>query len=259
VPVLDLKDTQIYYELVGPNSAPVLVFSNSLGTNLEMWQPQISTLQRNFRVLRYDTRGHGQSAVTPGPYSIEQLADDVVAMLDQRGVDRASFCGLSMGGMIGMFLAARVPHRLHKLVLSNTTPKIGTAESWNDRIETVRQKGMGGVVDGILERWYTPPFRTRSPATVEWTRQMLLHTPPDGYCACCAAIRDADLWHTMATLPVPTLIIAGAKDPATSASEGRRMAEHIPGSQYLELAAAHLSNIEAKEAFTMAVARFLAA
>ena len=233
MPLLDLKDAQIHYELVGENSAPALVFSNSLGTNLRMWEPQVSTFQANFRVLRYDTRGHGQSSVTPGPYSIEQLADDVVAMLDQLGVDRASFCGLSLGGMIGMLLAARVPHRLHKLVLSNTAPKIGTAESWNTRIATVRQKGMRGVVDAVLERWYTPQFRTSSPAEVEWTGQMLLHTPPDGYCACCAAIRDADLWHTIAALPVPTLIIAGAKDPATTAWEGRRMAEHIPGAQYL--------------------------
>ena len=259
MPSLHLKDAQIRYELEGPNSAPVLVFSNSLGTNLEMWQPQVPTLQQNLRVLRYDTRGHGQSSVTPGPYSIARLADDVIAMLDQLGVDRVCFCGLSMGGMIGMFLAAKFPRRLDRLVLSNTAPKIGTAESWNHRIETVRQKGMGGVVEAILERWYTPPFRTRSPGVVEWTRQMLLHTPPDGYCACCAAIRDADLWQTMADLPVPTLVIAGAQDPATSAAEGRQMAEYIPGAQYLELAAAHLSNIEAEEAFTTSVARFMAA
>ena len=256
---LDLEDAQIRYELVGPDSAPALVFSNSLGTNLQMWQPQVSTLQENFRVLRYDTRGHGQSSVTPGPYSIGQLAGDVVAMLDRLGVHRASFCGLSLGGMIGMFLAARVPHRLHKLVLSNTAPQIGTAESWNQRIESVRQQGMGGVAEAILERWYTPRFRTSSPAAVEWTRQMLLATPPDGYCACCAAVRDADLWPTMAALPVPTLVIAGAQDPATTAAQGRRMAEHIPGAQYLELAAAHLSNIEAEEAFTIGVSRFLTA
>jgi len=259
VPLLDLKDAQIRYELVGRSPAPALVFSNSLGTNLEMWQPQVSTFQENFRVLRYDTRGHGRSSVTPGPYSIEQLADDVVAMLDQLGIPRVSFCGLSLGGMIGMSLAAKVPYRLHKLVLSNTAPQIGTAESWNHRIETVRQKGMGGVVDAILERWYTPHFRTSSPAAVEWTRQMLLRTPPDGYCACCAAIRDADLWHTMAALPVPTLVIAGTNDSATTTGEGRRMADHIPGAQYLELAAAHLSNIEAEEAFTMGVSRFLTA
>ncbi len=259
MPVLELKGADIHYELSGFGQAPVLMFSNSLGTNMAMWDPQMQALSQNFRVLRYDTRGHGQSSASPGPYTIEQLADDVLALLDQLGFDQVHFCGLSMGGMIGMSLAMRVPHRLRKLVLCNTAPKIGSPETWNTRIDTVRNSGMKAVVDGILERWFTPAFRASSPGAIEATKQMLLTTPVEGYVASCAAVRDMDASHSISSIRVPTLIISGTHDPVATPSDGRFMAERIDGSKHTQLPAAHLSNIEVSTAFTMEVAGFLRA
>jgi 3-oxoadipate enol-lactonase len=257
MPFLDLKDAQIFYELAGPEGAPVLVLSNSLGTSLEMWEPQLPALSQAFRILRYDARGHGRSSVSPGPYTIENLADDVLGLLDKLGFERVHFCGLSMGGMIGMSLAMRASNRLRTLVLCNTAPKIGSLKMWNTRIATVRKGGMRAVVDGVLERWFTPTFRSRSPEAVDCTRQMLLKTPVEGYAACCAAVRDMDARDAISSIRVPTLAIAGTHDPVTPPTDGRFMADRIAGAGYRELPAAHLSNIEAPAAFTMEVSSFL--
>jgi len=256
---LELKDARIYYELSGPEPAPVLMFSNSLGTNVAMWDPQMQALSQDFRILRYDTRGHGESSVTPGPYSIDHLAGDVLALLDQLRIERVHFCGLSMGGMIGMSLAIGMPRRLLKLVLCNTAPKIGSPEVWNTRIDTVRKGGMRAVVDSVLERWFTPSFRTGSPSAIESTKRMLLTTPVEGYVASCAAVRDMDARDSSSSIRVPTLIISGIHDPVTPPSDGHFLAERIPGAAYKELPAAHLSNIEASAAFTMEVSNFLKA
>jgi 3-oxoadipate enol-lactonase len=257
MPLVELNGAQTYYELFGRGQGPVLMFSNSLGTNLGMWDWQASAFSGSFRILRYDTRGHGQSEATPGPYSIEQLAEDVLALLEHLKIGRVSYCGLSMGGVIGMVLALRIPERLERLVLCNTSPKIGAAEMWNARIATVRKSGMEGVADSVLERWYTARFRAASPAAVAATRKMLVSTPVEGYAGCCAAIRDMDLREGIAGIAVGTLIIAGSHDPVTPPADGRFMAGRIPGSTYVELAAAHLSNIEAAETFTTAMFGFL--
>lgn len=256
---LQLHDARINYELSGLEQRPTLMFSNSLGTNISMWDLQMPVLGRDLRILRYDTRGHGQSSATSGPYTIDQLARDVLAILDHLGIERVDFCGLSMGGMIGMWLALQAPERLSKLVLCSTAPKLGTADQWNTRIDTVRKQGMQAVVNGVLERWYTPNFRATSPSVVESTRQMLLTTPAAGYAANCAAIRDTDLRDQIESIRVPTLIITGANDPVAPPVDGHSMEQHIPGAQYRELPAAHLSNIEAAEAFTMEVSKFLRA
>jgi 3-oxoadipate enol-lactonase len=216
-------------------------------------------LSQEFRVLRYDGRGQGQSVVTPGPYTVEQLADDVLALLNELNIAKVHFCGLSIGGMVGMSLAMRVPERLAKLVLCNTAPKIGTPEIWNARMTAVQSGGMAAVVEGVLERWFTPDFRKASPAPVQKTREMLLRSPVEGYIACCSAVRDMDARETIASIRIPTLIISGAHDPVTTPDDGRFMAEKIAGSVYKELPAAHLSNIEAAEAFTMEVLRLLKA
>jgi 3-oxoadipate enol-lactonase len=222
-----------------------------------MWDLQATHLSRSFRVLRYDGRGHGRSSIIPGPYSIEGLAQDVLSVLDASGIDRTDFCGLSLGGLIGMWLAGHAPTRLGKLVLSNTAPKIGSAEQWNARIAAVRKGGMPAIVDAVLERWYTADFRLGSPAAIEATRKSLLQTSTEGYVSSCAALRDADLRQAISTIQVPTLIIAGIYDPATTTADGRFMADRIRGSTYVELPAAHLSNIEACDAFTMELAKFL--
>jgi 3-oxoadipate enol-lactonase len=259
MPALDTANVRLHYQLSGPEDAAVLLFSNSLGTDLAMWGPQVSALARDFRILRYDARGQGQSAVTPGPYSILQLADDVIALLGKLNLPRVHFCGLSMGGMVGMYLAMRAPALLDKLVLCNTAPKIGTPEVWDARIHAVRTGGMAAVVESVLERWFTAGFRAASPPAVECTRQMLLRSPLEGYVACCAAVRDMDARESIANIRVPTLIISGAQDPVTPPHDGRYMAERISGSLFKELPAAHLSNFEAAEAFTMEVSSFLKA
>jgi len=224
-----------------------------------MWNPQVDEFKRDFRILRYDTRGQRGSSVTPGPYSMDLLAEDVIVLLDLLKVQRVSFCGLSMGGMIGMALALHHPERLHKLVLCNTSPKIGTMESWNARIEAVNKGGMKAVVEAVLERWFTPAFRAGGHPAVEATHQMLMETPPTGYVACCAAVRDMDQRQAISSIRVPTLVVCGSSDPVTPPAEGRFLAQQIAGAEYVELSAAHLSNVEAAALFNEAVGRFLRA
>jgi 3-oxoadipate enol-lactonase len=257
LPFVEINGARIRCQFDGPAAAPVLVFSNSLGTNLSMWDPQIPALVARFRVLRYDTRGHGQSSITPGPYSITQLGRDVVGLLDAFEIERAHFCGLSMGGAIGMWLGVFAADRIHRLVLCNTAAKIGTAETWNARIETVRQSGMTPVADTQAQRWFSPSFIASSPDKVERTRQLILATPAEGYIANCAAIRDMDQRETIARIAAPALVIAGAKDPVTTPADARFLVERIPGARYAELDAAHLSNIEAAGRFTEVLLQFL--
>ena len=256
MPFVDVGELRTHYALTG-DKAPVLVFSNSLGADFSMWDPQMAELQRRFRILRYDTRGHGQSSVTPADYTIEQLGRDVLGLLDSLRLDRVHFCGLSMGGMIGMWLAIHAPSRLHRLVLSNTAARIGTKEMWNARIATVRKDGMKSVAAAVIERWFTPEFRASFPEKVARAQQMLENSPPEGYAACCAAIRDMDQRETVTQIKAPTLVIYGASDPVTPASEAHFLTEQIRGAVEVELAAAHLSNVEQADAFTKAVSYFL--
>jgi 3-oxoadipate enol-lactonase len=256
-PAVDIERDRFNCRIDGPADARVLVLSNSLGTNLAMWDAQIPALTARLRVLRYDSRGHGASAVTPGPYSIEQLARDVLILLDGLKIERVHFCGLSMGGMVGMWLGVHAPERLDRLVLCNTSPKIGPPELWKARIEAVRKGGVSSIADAVLGRWFTAGFRESSPEQVARMRAMLTATSADGYVAACAAIRDMDQWDSITGIRRPTLVISGTHDAATPAADGRRMAEVIPGARYVELNAAHISNIEAAPVFTTAVLDFL--
>ncbi len=248
---------RFHYRLDGVADAPVVVFSNSLGTNLAMWDAQIPTLAEKFRVLRYDSRGHGQSDVTPGPYTIEGLGRDVVGLLDALQISAAHYCGLSVGGLIGQWLGIHASKRFKSLTLCNTAARIGTTDAWNTRITAVREGGMTAIANGVVARWFTEDFAKRAPAAVEATLQMLLQTPPEGYAATCAALRDEDLREAVSRVTLPTLVISGTKDAATTPSDGRFIAENIAGAKYLELDAAHLSNIEAAEPFTAALLKFL--
>ena len=257
MPILKSGDARIHYALEGQNGLPVLVFSNSLGANYSMWDPQPSEFKKKFRVLRYDTRGHGQSSSTPGPYSIELLAKDAIALLDALDLDPVYFCGLSMGGMIGMWLGLNAPELLNKLVLCNTGAKIGTAETWKARIEAVQKNGMKSVAPAIIERWFTPAFRQKSPATMANILKMIEEANPEGYAACCAAIRDFDCREHLGKIRTQTLVISGAHDPATPPADGHFLAQHIPGARYVELNAAHLSNIEDQDRFNQELAAFL--
>ncbi len=257
MPFADLSDVRIHYSLTGPDSAPVLVFSNSLGSNFSMWEPQVAALATKFRILRYDTRGHGQSSVTPGPYTIELLANDVLRLLDALRLDRVHFCGLSMGGQTGMWLGIHAAKRLHKLVLCNTGATIGTADSWKSRIDAVLARGTKDVSAAILSRWFTAPFAAQRPDVIAKAKGMIESTDALGYTANCAAVRDYDSRAELSSISVPTLVISGTHDLATPAADGRFLANRIPGARFLELPAAHLSNIECVEQFNSAILEFL--
>ncbi len=256
MPFVEVEELRTHYALTG-DKAPVLLFSNSLGTNLSMWDPQMVKLQRRFRVLRYDTRGHGQSSVIPGDYTIEQLGRDVLGLLDSLRLERVHFCGLSLGGIIGMWLGIHAPNRVDRLVLSNTAARIGTKEIWNARIATARKDGMKSVAAAVIERWFTPEFRVAKPEQVAQAQRMLENSPPEGYAACCAAIRDIDQCDAVARIKAPTLVIYGRNDPVTPTSDAQFLTDRIRGAAKVELAAAHLSNVEQADAFTEAVSSFL--
>jgi len=259
MPFVEVGGAPIHYVIEGLDRAPVLAFSNSLGANYSMWDLQAQELRKKFRILRYDTRGHGLSSVTPGPYAMEQLGKDVPGLLDELHLGRVHFCGLSMGGMIGMWLGIHAPDRLNKLVLCNTGAKIGTEESWKSRIEAVQKGGMKVIAAGVMERWFTPAFRAKEPTTVARIEKILEETNPDGYVSCCAAIRDYDCREQLEKISAQTLVITGAHDPATPPPDGRFLVAHIRGAKYAELDAAHLSNIEDGARFTRELAAFLSA
>lgn len=260
MPTVKLADGELNYQLDGPADAPVLVLSNSLGTDLRMWDTQVPAFTRHFQVLRYDTRGHGRSLVTPGEYSIEQNARDVLALLDALDIDSVDFCGLSMGGLIGQWLAINAPKRLRRVVLCNTASKIGTPQVWNPRIETIRRDGQAAMIalrEASIERWFTPAFAQAQPASVDAIVSMLAGTSPQGYAANCAAVRDADFREQIGSVTLPLLVVCGAQDPVTTTADGQYIVQRVPGARLVELQAAHLSNVEAAQAFTDPVLDFL--
>ncbi|WP_419736779.1 3-oxoadipate enol-lactonase [Pseudomonas sp. COR18] len=257
---VQLADGELHYRFDGPQEAPVLVLSNSLGTDLGMWDTQIPAFAEHFRVLRYDTRGHGRSLVTEGPYSIEQLGRDVVALLDALGIERAHFCGLSMGGLIGQWLGIHAGQRLNRLIVCNTAAKIGDPAMWNPRIETVLRDGaaaMAALRDGAIARWFTPQFSAAQPQQVKPITDMLAATSPQGYAANCAAVRDADFREHLDRIRAPVLVIAGSEDAVTPPSGSLFIQQHVKGAEYAEFHAAHLSNVQAGDAFSQRVLDFL--
>lgn len=257
MPMLKVRGEDFHIRIDGDEGAPVLLLSNSLGTNLSMWNPQIPEWSKHFRVVRYDSRGHGLSTAPDEPYSIAMLADDALAILDTLGIDKAHWCGLSKGGMVGQWLATHHGERLGRVVLANTAARMGPPELWDGRIATVRAQGMSVLVQPTLERWFTPEFRDSDKETVAKVSEMLATTPPLGYANCCGAIRDMDQRETIRAVRNPVLVIIGARDPATPPATGYEIADAIPGAQRIELAAAHLSNLEQPEAFGRAVTDFL--
>ena len=250
---------RLFYRVDGPANAPLVMLSNSLATNHGMWDPQMPALQKQFRVLRYDQRGHGQSSVPDKPFAIERLGRDVLALLDEVKVDRVRFCGLSMGGFTGMWLGCNAAQRLDRLALCNTATKVGPPDLWAKRIDTARKEGMAPLIPATMERWFTAPFREREPAAVERIAAMARSTPPEGYAKTCEAIVAMDQHESIKAIRTKTLVIAGAHDNATPTAEGRYIAEHIPGARYVELPAAHISNVEAADQFTKALVDFLTA
>ncbi len=246
----------IHVELEGPERAPVLMLSNSLGTNLHMWDDQVGPFTKHFRLVRYDRRGHGGSGVPKGPYTMERLGRDVLAVLDGLGITKINWCGLSMGGMVGMWLGANAADRINRLILSNTSAYFPDKSIWEGRIKFVRETGLAGLVDANMERLFTKGFRERSPQAMAKMREMFLATKVDGYIGCGEAIRDMDHRPLLAKITAPTLVIAGKYDPATTLEAGEFIKEHIPGAQIAVLEAAHISNLEQPQTYADTVLKF---
>jgi 3-oxoadipate enol-lactonase len=257
MPKPEVNGARIFYTLSGKADAPVLMMSNSLGTSLEMWQPQLAAFENKFHLLRYDMRGHGNSGLVDEACSISTFGHDVLALLDELQMDKVHFCGLSVGGVIGQWLGANAPERLRSLILCNTAAKIGTRESWNQRIADVEQHGMAAVTEAALERWFTPAFRLAAPDAIAPFRAMLLATNPRGYTLVGAAIRDMDQRKLVEDIRVPTCVIAGEHDPATTLDDARFLQAKISGATLVPLPVAHISNVEAAAQFNQAVIDFL--
>lgn len=250
-------DDGIRLHVESAGEGPVLLFSNSLGTAVAMWDAQAKALSSRYRVVRYDTRGHGKSEVPPGPYKMDRLGRDALNVLDALQIERAAFCGLSMGGMVGQWLGAHAPDRFSHLVIANSAAEMGPAANWDARIEAARAGGMEAVTEAVLERWFTPHFRSAQPDAVARVRALLHATDREGYIGCCAAIRDMDQRPLLAKVAVPTLIISGAHDPATPPAKAEELVAGIPGARLVTLDAAHLSNVEREADFLRVLTEFL--
>jgi 3-oxoadipate enol-lactonase len=252
---------RVNYVAEGPEDGEIVVFSGSLGSDLRMWELQVEPLVENgFRVIRYDHRGHGDSPVPEGPYSIADIGGDLVALLDALDVPRAHVVGLSLGGMTGMWAGANAPERIASLVLCCTSAKLGPPGSWADRARAVRASGTGSIAQGVVSRWVTLVYQERHPERVEYLRQMVTDTSDEGYAACCGAIERMDLTGDLPKISAPTLVISGTEDQATPPDHGQRIADAIPGAR-LEIVegAAHLGNVEQSARFTELILEHLKA
>jgi 3-oxoadipate enol-lactonase len=257
MPTIQSNGCPLHVEVEGPASKPVLMLSNSLGTTLQMWDPQVAALTEHFRLVRYDRRGHGKSGVPAGPYTVEMLGRDVLAILDALGIEKINWCGLSMGGMVGMWLGANAPERINRLILSNTSAYMADKEIWNGRIWQVREKGLASVVAGTMERWFTKDFRDSEPEKIQWISEMFLTTRPEGYIACCEAVRDMDHREIIKSIAAPTMIIAGRHDPATTVEAAEFIRSRIPRASMTVIDAAHIANVEQPHDYTDRVLGFL--
>ncbi len=256
MPVIQADGCPIHVVVEGPERAPVLMLSNSLGTNLRMWDDQAAEFAKQFRLVRYDSRGHGKSGAPAGPYSIERLGRDAIAVMDGVGASKVNWCGLSKGGMVGMWLGSNAPERIEKLILSNTACHMPAADIWEQRITLARTEGMAPLVEGTLERWFTKGFREREPDKVDRVRDMLLSTPPEGYAGCCEAIRDMDQRELIKRITAATLVVCGRHDPATNVEAAEAIRSRIPGASLTILDAAHIANIEQPDDYTETVVGF---
>jgi 3-oxoadipate enol-lactonase len=247
----------INVEVAGREDAPALMLSNSLGTNLHMWDDQADEFAKHFRLVRYDRRGHGLSGVPQGPYSMERLGRDVLSVLDALNIKKTNWCGLSMGGMVGQWLGANAPDRVEKLILSNTSAYYPDKAPWNDRIKFVEEKGLEALVDANMQRWFTEGFRARAGEPLARMKEMFVATQVPGYVGCIQAIAAMDFRASNARITAPTLVIVGSKDAATPPAAGEAIQREIKGAKLASLEAAHISNIEQPKQYTEIVLNFL--
>lgn len=250
----------VHYQVDGRAGAPVVVLSHGLGMSMALWDPQMRRLSATLQVVRYDHRGHGQSPLPPGPYTIENLGQDVVRLLDRLNVDRVSFCGLSLGGMVGIWLGANAPDRIDRLVLCCTAARMMRPEDYAARARQVREHGLASVADTVIGRWFTAGFAAGHAETITWTREMLLATPAEGYAGACEAIAAMDQRQELPRIVARTLVIAGAQDQATPPEQAYEIARSIPGAEAVVIPdAAHLANFEQPEPVTRQILRHLSA
>jgi 3-oxoadipate enol-lactonase len=241
----------LHHVTAGREAAPAVVLSNSLGTTMRMWDPQAAALARTHRVVRYDMRGHGRSPVPLPPYTLADLGGDLIGLLDRCGLERASLCGVSLGGMVSMWVAAHAPERVGRLVLCSTSALLGPPEAWAERAVLVRREGTGAVADTVVARWFTPAFAEARPGVVAAIRADLAETPAEGYAACCEVVGAMDLRADLAAIRAPTLVIGAHDDPSTPPEHARAIAAGIPGARLVELPqGAHLVNVETPEVVT---------
>ncbi|MDA8296130.1 MAG: 3-oxoadipate enol-lactonase [Actinomycetota bacterium] len=253
-----INGIELAYRLDGARSRPALVLVNSLGTTMDVWAPQLGSLASEFFVVRFDLRGHGQTGAPGGPYRIEDLADDLVGLIDHLGVERAAICGLSIGGMIAMSVAARAPGRVGSLVLACTAAQFSPPAAWDERAAHVRAKGVASLTDGLFARWFTEPMRREQPELLARVAAMLASCDPEGYAGCCEAIAGADLTASLGAIEAPTLVIAGSEDPVSTPETGLRLAQAIPVADFSVLSgAAHLANLAHPDRFADLVATHL--
>lgn len=258
MPFLQLHDHRCYYRIEGIDGRPVVMLSHALGLDHGMWDALAADLRAHFTIVRYDTRGHGGSDSTAGDYRVEQLGRDALALADALGLPTFAFCGLSLGGMIGQWLAIHASDRLTHLVLANTTPRISEPQTLEDRRRTVLEQGMSAVVDRVMTRLFSERSLKAGGSAVAWARRTLLSTNPTGYAGCCAAIRDMDQRAALSGIGTPTLVICGDTDVAMPwQSNSETLTNSIPGARAVRLPAAHLSNLERPRAFNAAVLDFL--
>jgi 3-oxoadipate enol-lactonase len=235
-----------------------LILAHSLGADHQMWAPQIDSLKSQYFIIAIDNIGHGDSGVPPGDYTVDDFAQAVIAVADAAELERFHFCGLSVGGITGLLVAAQHSDRLLSLTVCNTAAKIGSSDLWSQRIEVARSQGMASLVDGVIARWFSPDFPEREPERFALARSTLLATDPAGYAGACAALRDGDLTDSVSSIATPTLVIGGVNDQAATIEQSRWLHEHIAGSRLVELDAAHLSNLDRADEFTSAMNEFLA-
>lgn len=246
---------RIWHDLHGDEDAPLLVLPCSLGTSRELWDPAPYT--EHFRVLRYEHRGHGESDTPAGPYAMEELAADALALLDELGVERASWIGLSLGGMVAMWIAAAASERLDRLVLACTSARVGSPHAYAERAGVVREQGVEPIADAVVARWFTAAAPDALRARF---RAILVATPAEGYAGCCEALARWDFRERLSEIAAPTLVVAGAEDESTTAADTGLLARRIPGARTTVLeGAAHLANLERPAAFTDAVLAHLGA
>jgi 3-oxoadipate enol-lactonase/4-carboxymuconolactone decarboxylase len=257
LPFATIQNARMFHRLQGNAGRPVLILSHSISTDHAMWDLQVENLLPHFQILRYDTRGHGASEATAGEYSIEMLGKDILALADLLEISQFAFCGLSLGGAIGQWVAAHAPERVTHLVLANTSPQFVPRTNWETRIAAVLKGGMSAVVDVAMQRFFSPETLKKQDPNVSSIRSVFLGTDPVGYLGCCAALRDMDHGDLLSQIKVPSLVMSGDRDVATPWSgHGERLAHEIPGAKALHLAAAHLSNLERPHTFTTALLEF---